>query len=158
MLSEDHQVQIFKLSTIIQQMNDVKDHDKQEIQNMSKKCDSLNAEINKLNDNIFDMNQKINLLKNSNNEMVTLNHNLETKVETLKKKEEYFKNEIKKNILELQAVKAPLDEYESMKEQIEIDAKDADKYRKISSQCKELVWNFGGSNKRVSIQTDITQD
>lgn len=158
MLSEDHQVQIFKLSSVIEAMKNVKENDNQEILKMTEKSESLKGEINKLKDNIFDLKQNVNLLKNSNNEMVNINHNLEIKVETLKKKEEYFKNEIKKNILELQSVKAPLEEYESMKETIEIDKRDAEKLRLISSTCKELVWNYGGSHKRVSIQTDITQD
>jgi len=48
------------------------------------------------------MNQKINVLKNSSNEMSSMNQNLEQKVKVLKTKEEYFKNEIKKGILEIQ--------------------------------------------------------
>jgi len=45
-----------------------------------------------------------------------------------------------------------------MKDQIEKDKKDADKYRTISSTCKEFIWSYGGSNKRIGTQTDISQD
>lgn len=109
MLSEDQYCKIYKLETLIQEMNQVKDVDKIEIHRLEQCVVQFEATIQSLNDNIFEMNHNLNFMKNANTELTNNVSQLDQKYKVQKNKEEFFKNEIKKGLIELNSLREPIE-------------------------------------------------
>lgn len=139
-------------------MNDVKDVDKNEIKRIEQMNSELQGKIEKLNDNIFEMNHNLNFMKNANTELTNNVNQLDQKYKVQKNKEDFFKNEIKKGLLELNSLREPVEEYERIKDQIARDKIELQQFKNISNNVKEFIWSFNGMTKRTHVQTDITQD
>jgi len=110
MLSEDQYCKIYKLETLIEEMNQVKDVDKIEIKRLEQCVVQLKAEVQQLNDNIFEMNHNLNFMKNANTELTNNVSQLDQKYKVQKNKEEFFKNEIKKGLIELNSLRDPIEQ------------------------------------------------
>jgi len=70
----------------------------------------LKAEVQQLNDNIFEMNHNLNFMKNANTELTNNVSQLDQKYKVQKNKEEFFKNEIKKGLIELNSLRDPIEQ------------------------------------------------
>lgn len=110
MLSEDQYCKIYKLETLIFEMNQVKDVDKIEIKRLEQCVVQFKAEVQQLNDNIFEMNHNLNFMKNANTELTNNVSQLDQKYKVQKNKEEFFKNEIKKGLIELNSLRDPIEQ------------------------------------------------
>lgn len=97
-------------------------------------------------------------MKNANTELTNNVNQLDQKCKMQKSKEEFFKNEIKKGLIELNALREPVEQYEAMKEKIASDKAELERFKNISKTAKECIWTFTGMTKRTYVQTDITQD
>lgn len=104
------------------------------------------------------MNHNLNFMKNANTELTNNVNQLDQKCKMQKSKEEFFKNEIKKGLIELNALREPVEQYEAMKEKIASDKAELERFKNISKTSKECIWTFTGMTKRTYVQTDITQD
>jgi len=110
MLSEYQYCKIYKLETLIFEMNQVKDVDKLEIKRLEECVVQFKAEVQQLNDNIFEMNHNLNFMKNANTELTNNVSQLDQKYKVQKNKEEFFKNEIKKGLIELNSLRDPIEQ------------------------------------------------